>query len=79
MKPTEFSDLQAKIRAQESQLHECETALKLRTEELKLNKAERDDFAGKYERYVRDPHPYYNVLGTYLSLFLFSLLGTKAC
>lgn len=52
MKPNEFADLQAKMRAQESQLQECETALKLRTEELKVNKAERDDFAGKYERFV---------------------------
>ena len=50
MKPTEFADLQAKIRSQESQLQECETALKLRTEELKVNKAERDEFAAKYER-----------------------------
>ena len=50
MKPTEFADLQAKIRAQESQLQECEMALKVRTEEMRVNKLERDEFAAKYEK-----------------------------
>lgn len=50
LKPSEYAELETKIKGHESQLQECESALKLRTDELKTLRADRDELLDKYER-----------------------------
>jgi kinesin family member 11 len=49
MDPAEFYAMETRLSAQESQLEECENALTLRTEEIKMVRRERDEFLAGYE------------------------------
>lgn len=49
MDPAEFYAMETRLAAQESQLEECESALSLRTEEIKLVRRERDEYFAGYE------------------------------
>ena len=47
--PEEYYAMEAKIQTQESQIIECEGALKCRNEEVKSLKFERDDLQERYD------------------------------
>lgn len=52
--PAEYYALETKLSSQESQLLECETALSVRNEEIKIVRRERDEFANNFEQVKQD-------------------------
>jgi kinesin family protein 11 len=52
--PAEFYAMEGRIQTQENQIHECEAALRVRNEEVKSLKFERDDLSGRIDGIQKD-------------------------